>query len=1004
MKVRHIVSKIKIAVFIVVGLLGIYAALGFYLLPTLAKSKLPTFIQQETGRKASVATVKFNPFLLQLSLQKFELQEQDGQLFAGFDDLYVDINALRSIDQRAMVIDTVSLNKPVVRIAIDKNGAFNFTDLLKDNKDKQDDNKIFPVNIAKLSIIEGKLNWEDAHLTNPEKETVYPINLAIENFATKTDNQAKLGLTLELTTGGKLDWQGAIALNPLSSSGHIKLNNVQLPRIRALALQDFLQLDLQGYELFEADYKADYINNKFNVNVNQGKFELRDVQVSASAQDNPLIKTLQLAVQGIGFNLGNHELTIESVSANDGDFKAWLDTEGTLNYQAFLPEAKPSPAESEQAPWIIKINNIALNNFGLSFEDRSLKKPITINVKPINLKLTNFSNNAAANLPFQFSASVNESGSIKLDGNAVIEPLSAQIAVDVKDIALENFQSYVDKFARLDIIDGALAIDGNILLAKSAPDKPDIKFTGNTKITDLLTRDQIKNKDFVKWQNLTLKGINIDLPTKQYSAESLSINKPYARVIIRQDKTVNFSEIMIADKSESPPTPLLQRGGTALHKSTPLQKEENKPRPLQKDGNKPPPLQKGGRGGLEPQFKLGKIQVIDGSSDFADLSLILPFAAQIKSLDGGASGISSDRKSTVKVDLKGNAYDLAPVDIKGEISPYLGDYDVKVKFTGMPMPLISPYMVQFAGYKVEKGKMSLELNYKVADGKLTASNNILIERFELGEKVENPNAVSLPLKLAVALMKDSEGKIKMDVPITGSLEDPQFSISHIVVDALVNAITKVIGSPFHALASLIGSEEDLSTISFPAGSAELSKQETDKLDDLAKALKTRSILQLEIKGAAFQEQDWPAVSDDALYDQLKRIKADEINKQGGRKIRAEYVVISDQDYRRLMEQLFAEKFPLMVEKSLLGKLRLVGSKADTSTHEFYAVAKEKLSAIIKPEEQRLKNLAAERAQAIARYIVQKGGIANERVFILDTVVAPKTENNEIVSTLSLKTD
>jgi len=322
----------------------------------------------------------------------------------------------------------------------------------------------------------------------------------------------------------------------------------------------------------------------------------------------------------------------------------------------------------------------------------------------------------------------------------------------------------------------------------------------------------------------------------------------------------------------------------------------------------------------------------------------------------------------------------------------------------MPMPLISSYMVQFAGYKVEKGKMSLELNYKVANKQLTASNSILIDQLELGEKVENPNAVSLPLELAVALMKDSDGKIKIDVPISGSLEDPQFSISHLVVDALVNAISKVVTSPFRALASLIGSEQDLSTISFSAGDAVLHKQQISKLEDLAKALKTRPVLKLEIKGAAFQEQDWPAVSDDALYDQLKRIKAAEVNKKGGRKIRAEYVEISDQDYRRLMEQLFAEKFPLMVEKSLLGTLRLVGSQADTNTDKFYAVAKEKLSAIIKPEPQRLKDLAAQRAQAIANYIVQKGGIANDRIFILDTVIDPKRESAEIVSALSLKVD
>ncbi len=992
MKIQHVASKVKIAAFIAGSLLGIYVVLGFYLLPALVKSKLPALIQQETGRKATVATVRFDPFSLRARLQGFELQELDGKLFVGFDDFFIDINALQSINQKVLVLDKVLLSKPVARIAKDKDGAFNFKDLLADKNEAEQEacpdpcrrgGKVFPVNIGKLSIAEGKLDWEDAHFNSPEKETVYPINLAVENFTTQADKQSSLSLIMELTSGGKLDWQGAIGFNPLSSSGHIKLDNVQLPRIRALALQDLVPLDLQGYELFEADYQADYNDNKFNLNVNQGKFELRNFQLSATPQDKALVKMPGFAVHGIGFNLEKHELAIESVSANDADLKTWLDTEGVFNYQTLMPVTKTQapPVESPQTLWNIKINTIVLNNFGLTFEDRTLKKPVTLTAKPINFKLTDFSNKAGASLPFQFSAGFNDTGLLKLDGNTVIEPLSVQIAVDVKDIALENFQAYVDKFARLDVIDGRLAIDGKVLVAKSAPDKLGIKFTGNTKIADFLTRDQLKNKDFVKWENLTLGGMDVDFSTNQYSAEILRIDKPYARVVIRKDKTVNFGDIMI----KSPPAPLLQRGGLVQ--------------------NHTPPFAKGGQGGFQkPIFKLGKIQIVDGSTDFADLSLILPFAAQIKSLDGGASDISSEQKSTVKVDLKGTAYDLAPVDIKGEISPYLGDYNVTIGFSGMPMPLISSYMVQFAGYKVEKGKMSLELNYKVVHRELTATNNILIDQFELGEKVENPNAVSLPLALAVALMKDSDGKIKMHVPITGSLEDPKFSVSHIIVDALVNAISKVITSPFRALASLIGSEEDLSTISFAAGDAVLTKSQISKLDDLAKALNARPVLKLEIKGAAFQEQDWPAVSDDALYDQLKRIKAGEVNKQGGRKIRAEYVVISDQDYRRLMEQLFAEKFPLMVEKSLLGTLRLVGSKADTNTHEFYAVAKEKLSAIIKPEEQRLKGLAAERAQAIARYIVQKGGIANERVFILDTAIDPVREGNEIVSLLALKAD
>jgi len=980
MKIRRIPTKIKLAVLIAGSLLGIYILLGFFLLPMLVKSKLPTIIQQQTGRKASVATVRFDPFSLKLSLQGFALQEPNGQQFVGLDELFIDINGLESIGQMALVIDNMLLNKPAVRIARDKEGEFNFKDLLKESSEaKQDDDKIFPVNIAKLSIAEGKLDWEDAHFNSPEKETAYPINLVIENFATQAEKQANLGLSLELDSGGRLDWQGTISLNPLSSSGHIKLEKVQLPRIQALALQDHVQLDLQGYELLEADYKADYVDDKFNVSLKQSKLELHDFQVSATAHDKPMIKMASFSVQGIGFDLKKNELTIESVSANNADFTAWMNPEGVLSYQALLPDVKadePYTESADKIAWSVKVNHIGLNNCGLTFEDRTLKKPVTLTAKPINFQLTNFSNDAGASLPFQLSAGLNETGLIKLDGNAVIEPLSAQIAVDAQGISLEKFQSYVDQFVRLDVIDGKLAVDGKVSVAKSTQDKLEVKFAGNTEVVDLITRDQLKNKDFIKWDSLKLNGIDADLPANRYSAETLIINKPYVRVVIKKDRTNNFNDIMIADKN-------VEKG----ERKATVKTAKNTQAEVKKT-----------------EYKLGKVQVTDGSSDFSDLSLILPFAAQIKSLGGGASNISSDRKATIKVDLKGTAYDLAPVDVKGEIIPYTGDYDVSINFTGMPMPLISSYMVQFAGYKVEKGKMSLELNYKVSNKELTASNNILIDRLELGEKVENPNAVSLPLELAVALMKDADGKIRMHVPITGSLEDPKFNVTHLIVDALVNAISKVIASPFRALASLIGSKEDLSTISFPAGSAELDKTQTNKLDDLVKALKTRQELKLEVKGAAYQEQDWPAVSDDALYDQLKKIKAAEINKQGGRRIRAEHVVISDQDYRRLMEQLFAEKFPAMVEKTLLGRLRIVGSKADTNTHEFYAIAKEKLSAIIKPEEQRLKGLAAERAQAIARYIVKKGGIANERIFILDTAIDPAREDSEIASLLSLKAD
>jgi hypothetical protein len=283
---------------------------------------------------------------------------------------------------------------------------------------------------------------------------------------------------------------------------------------------------------------------------------------------------------------------------------------------------------------------------------------------------------------------------------------------------------------------------------------------------------------------------------------------------------------------------------------------------------------------------------------------------------------------------------------------------------------------------------------------LEASNKILIDQLELGEKVDNPDAVSLPLSLAISLLKDSEGKIKLDVPLTGSLEDPQFSVGALVWDALLNVLTKIVTAPFSALASLTGSDEDLSTIAFKPGADALEVKEQGKLEGVAKALKEKTDLKIDIKGAAFEKDDWPALQDDALFDQLKQRKAEELTKDEGKKVRAEYVELSEDDYNDLLADAFLEKFPTLGKKNLLGTPKLMQSDSE----DFYKVAKQKMQESIKPEPDRLKHLANDRAKSIAKFLVEKGGISHDRVFILDSAIDPQRNGSDIVSALSLKTN
>ena len=1135
---------------ITVCLVAAYAVLGFYALPAVLKSKIPSIIQEETGRKASVAKIEFNPFKLFASIQGFKIQEKNGKPFVGLDNFNLDINAFQSIKQLALVIDEISLKKPIVHLAKLKDGKFNFEDMAKPKKKaepkKKDDGKLFPLNIVKLSIKDGKLNWDDKHFAKPVSEEITPINLNVSNLSTEEKTKAKLDFNLALKSGGKLDWKASVGVNPIFSEGGIKLDKVQLQKVLALALSDTAAFDLKGHELFNADYKVgmdkknlkvtikktklelkdfqfadksaaknllktptfavetdaivtvakngldvavkkaklnsrdlqfsnkapdpisvtvpyfthetdikvsqtkdglkvaankasiaikNLLLNGLNqqsvevkipeltleisyqlgltqkakdIHVNHGKFDFHDLHLAEKGENATLIKIPAFSLSEMDADLKNREVKIALITSKDAEFQAWLNPDGSLNYQKLIPTpegkkvevtrpdyataktvdfkedvktaatvatAATEPVKPEK-DWLLNINTLELNNYRVNFEDRTFKNPVKMTAKPINFKVSNITNKPGAKLPFQLDMGMNKTGSIKLKGDAVISPLSAKIDVDVKNIDLEKFQPYVDKFARLDVLDGQFRVDGK-LAVEQPPEKPlGVKFTGNTGIANLLTRDQLQNKDFIKWKNLTFKDLDVDLLANRYSAATLLIEKPYAKVTIRKDKTVNFSDIMIADKgttgkSTKPKKPT-KPDKTAHSKTTQSDK---------------------------PIFKLAKVKIIDGSSDFADLSLILPFAAQIKSLDGGADGISSEQKSTIKVDLKGSAYDLAPVDIKGEISPYLGKYDIELKFDGMPMPLVTPYMVQFAGYKIEKGKLTMGLRYQVEKGQLKAANNILIDQLELGEKVDNPDAVSLPLELAIALLKDSSGKIKLDVPLTGSLEDPKFDMGAIIVDALVNVLTKIVTSPFNAIASLVGSEENLSVIGFAPGKDALDAKETGKLDDVAKALKAKPALNLEIKGAAFEEQDWPILREEALFDQLKKTKAAQLSEEEDKKVRAEYVELSEDDYNDLLADAFIKQFPSKGKKNLLGTPKLIDSDGD-----FYKVAKQKLSEIIKPDPKRLKDLASERSQAIAKYIVQKGGVPNERVFILDSALDPKREGKDIVSALSLKTN
>lgn len=960
-------------------LLAGYAGAGFYLLPELAKDKLPALLSEKTGLAVRMQAVHFNPFELNADLQGFSIASPTGGSLLGFEQLAVDIDVVESIKRRTLILADVSLKKPVVQLERGADGRFNFAELIEklstpaagEQASPEPESTDLPLLIHRITVEEGQIGWLDLQIGEHARETVNPLALTVTEVSTQPATQAKLELNFKLASGGGLNWQGDFDWSALSSKGQLKLDGFALSKVGQLFLQGRLPLDIADGRLSmqtDYDFSAGDDRSIQLLLVNAG-IDIKQLSLTEKDKSETLFNLASLGANGIQLDLQKQQLAIAAVTSSNAVIKSWLQADGQINYQALFAgeQTAPAPAAADDKiaqPWQIQLGELALTNYQVDFTDFTQSKPLQLRLSELNASLKDYRNQDGIGLPLQFSSRFNDSGSLKFAGDVVLAPFSANLRLELQDIKLKTFQTYLEPFVKLELVDGDFDTQGQLKLI--ATDPLQLTYQGAANIDQLITRDKASNKDFVKWTKLDVRQMSLDVPKQNFTLGTVIFERPYIRFMIKKDSTNNVADLLVKQ-------PSAKSGNKAVGKAA-------------KPAVKSP----------EPVVKIGKIEMKDGQSDFADYSLILPFVVKMNSLNGEVDGFASNTDDDVKLKLLGKVHDLATVEIKGNYRLQSGDSDITLDFSHMPLPLVTPYMAEFAGYKIEKGQMALNLAYNIKKGQLSAQNKVFIDQLVLGEKVENPKAVSLPLELGVALLKDADGKINLDFPITGSLEDPEFSVGSLVADVLVNVITKAVTSPFKALASLFDDDNDYSTVNFAAGSGDLSPEQTAKLDQVAKALTSKPELILEIKGVAYENQDWPVMRFDALKDILKKMKSGELSDKG-EKVRSEYIELSDQDYKRLLAKFYAEVFPQKIDRGLFGAPRI---KTNPDA-DFYTLARQELEAIMQPEPERLNDLAVTRANHIAKYLTEQAGVERSRVYILATELNNQDAEGGINALLSL---
>jgi len=465
------------------------------------------------------------------------------------------------------------------------------------------------------------------------------------------------------------------------------------------------------------------------------------------------------------------------------------------------------------------------------------------------LQAKNLSNLAGQNLTADLSMNWNTNGTIRAVTEASFSPPTADLHLDLDQLDLGTLDPYLEPKMDLYILGSKVGLHGQISLRTPANGLPQVSFRGDASLDDFHTVDGLQAEDLVKWDSLQFNGIEANLNPPMVDIKEIDVDSAYARLVIETNKTINLLNALRMSSMSAT---------NATETNVPVAAREDA-RPT--DTNSTLPL-----------VTIGAIVFSNTAASFTDRSVSPEVNLAVRDLEGYISGLSTDPTRSADVNLQAKMDGVGPVAITGTLAPLnpAATNIVKISVKDMDLTPTGPYSGKFAGYGIAEGKLNLDLNYTLVGKKLSAQNKITLDRFTFGEKVDSPEATKLPVRLAIAILKDRDGKIILDVPIDGRIDDPKFHIGGVVWGALENILVKVATSPFSLIgAAFGGGGEELGYQEFAVGHAELTAGEEKKLDTIAKALYERPALNLEIAGSIDPDGDREGLQRVALDQQIR---------------------------------------------------------------------------------------------------------------------------------------
>ena len=853
----------------IAGIVALYLLAGFLLVPVVIRSEATSWVKTNLDKTIAIGQIRFNPITFDTDMSDVAIPASKGAMLSiGHLRVRFDVFSLFG---STYGFNEIRIDHPYVYAQVRRDGSLNLVDLLPKKKSKGPSPDVW---IGTFSVNQGRIAFDDDSRSDGLERTLLPVSLTLKDFQTNSVKGGGFSFNASSERGEHFNWTGTLSIAPIASEGTLTVRNLLSDTIERLAGPVSPVALSGGLISFRAKYRFAYENGGAQMDLGVPSLSLAGLALKpkpsvfagsvrldrlyanishvAVAEERGAITLLKAAMPRLtlhGTNVapsgarpdqvirvedvlltkadldyGARKLDLGALSLSGADFSVERLHNGMVNLLSLLPQKSARPTTVNVSPaqaWQVNLGTLALSKTAIHFADDAVMPQAHLDVTALDATATDLGTDLSRPVSVRFDARINDAGSVSASGVVTPGDASAEMTFTLGGLPLPAFTGYVPHNPDLALQSGNASVSGT--LHYEGHNRSATRFAGDASIDSFDLRERTTNGSLFAWHSFALKGI--DYKSNRAEIAHGSLTRPFGRIAVLADRTFNYMALMSPGAAAVPAAPA-------------------------SNGASPRP---------SVLFTMKRLDIARGTMSFADYSIQPNFNARIDALDGSITNLSDAPRVISAIDLKGHVIDrYSPVTIKGTMNllGYDRDTNLHLAFRNIELPIFNPYSGRYAGYAIAKGKLTTELTYTIQNRALKADHHIVVDQLEWGQATATKQAVPFPVRLATALLKDSDGVIDLDVPVTGSLDDPQFRLGPIIWKVIGNILEKAVTAPFRLIGSLFSGADKAHYIDFAPGSASMPPGSADALGALAKALVQRPALKLDIPAG-------PAIAADA---------------------------------------------------------------------------------------------------------------------------------------------